>query len=128
MLEIDKFSRVPIYEQIIAQLETHIRLGTFSPEEPLPSVRTLSVSVGVNPNTLQKAYTEMERRGLCFSVPGSGRFVAREAQTLLMLRSQKRQGELGRLLSELMDAGMSRDELHAFVDAVADKRAGEETI
>ena len=128
MLEIDKFSRVPIYEQIIAQLETHIRLGTFSLEEPLPSVRALSVSVGVNPNTLQKAYTEMERRGLCFSVPGSGRFVAREAKTLLMLRSQKRQGELGRLLSELMDAGMSRDELHAFVDAVADKRAGEETI
>lgn len=128
MLEIDKFSRVPIYEQIIAQLETHIRLGTFSPEEPLPSVRALSVSVGVNPNTLQKAYTEMERRGLCFSVPGSGRFVAREAQTLLMLRSQKRQGELGRLLSELMDAGMSRDELHAFVDGIADKRAGEETI
>ncbi len=128
MLEIDKFSRVPIYEQIIAQLETHIRLGTFSPEEPLPSVRALSVSVGVNPNTLQKAYTEMERRGLCFSVPGSGRFVAREAKTLLMLRSQKRQGELGRLLSELMDAGMSRDELHTFVDGIADKRAGEETI
>lgn len=128
MLEIDKFSRVPIYEQIIAQLETHIRLGTFSPEEPLPSVRALSVSVGVNPNTLQKAYAEMERRGLCFSVPGSGRFVAREAQTLLMLRSQKRQEELGKLLSELMDAGMSRNELHAFVDGIADKRSGEEKI
>lgn len=128
MLEIDKFSRVPIYEQIIAQLETHIRLGTFSPEEPLPSVRALSVSVGVNPNTLQKAYTEMERRGLCFSVPGSGRFVAHEAQTLLMLRFQKRQEELEKLLSELMDAGMSRDELHAFVDAVAGKRSGEGTI
>jgi ABC-type Na+ transport system ATPase subunit NatA/DNA-binding transcriptional regulator YhcF (GntR family) len=123
MLEIDKFSRVPIYEQIIAQMETHIRLGTFAPEEPLPSVRTLSVSVGVNPNTLQKAYAELERRGLCFSVPGSRRFVARSAQTLLMLRAQKRQEELGKLLSALMEAGMSRNELHAFVDDIADQRS-----
>ncbi|MEL7602278.1 MAG: GntR family transcriptional regulator [Bacillota bacterium] len=128
MLEIDKFSRVPIYEQIIAQLETHIRLGTFAPEASLPSVRALSVSVGVNPNTLQKAYAELERRGLCFSVPGSGRFVARNAQTLLMLRSQKRQEELGKLLSELMETGMSRNELHAFVDDIADQRSGKEKI
>lgn len=128
MLEIDKFSRVPIYEQIIAQMETHIRLGTFAPEEPLPSVRTLSVSVGVNPNTLQKAYAELERRGLCFSVPGSRRFVARSAQTLLMLRAQKRQEELGKLLSALMEAGMSRNELHAFVDDIADQRSGKEKI
>lgn len=128
MLEIDKFSRVPIYEQIIAQLETHIRLGTFEPEQPLPSVRALSVSVGVNPNTLQKAYVELERRSLCFSVPGNGRFVSRNAQTLLMLRSQKRREELGILLSELLAAGVSRDELHAFVNEIADKRSGEEKI
>ncbi len=128
MLEIDKFSRIPIYEQIIAQLEKHIRLGTFAPEQPLPSVRALSVSVGVNPNTLQKAYAELERRDLCFSVPGSGRFVSRNAQTLLMLRSQKRKEELGNILSELMASGMSREELHAFVDDIADKKTGEVTI
>ena len=80
------------------------------------------------PNTLQKAYAELERRGLCFSVPGSGRFVARNAQTLLMLRSQKRQEELGKLLSELMETGMSRNELHAFVDDIADQRSGKEKI
>ena len=128
MLDIDKFSRIPIYEQVIAQLEKHIQLGTYPPEAPLPSVRALAVSVGVNPNTLQKAYSELERRGLCFSVPGSGRFVARDAQTLLSLRAHKKQDEFTALLLELMEAGMAKDAIHALVDKVADKRSGEETI
>lgn len=128
MLDIDKFSRVPIYEQVIAQLEKHIQLGIYPPEALLPSVRALAVSLGVNPNTLQKAYSELERRGLCFSVPGSGRFVARDAQVLLSLRARKKQEAFAALLGELMEAGMTRDAIHALVDGAAEKKSGEETI
>ena len=76
MFTIDKYSRVPIYEQIIEQVEMHIALGDLAPESLLPSVRSLSVELSVNPNTLQKAYAELERRGLCYSVPGNGRFIS----------------------------------------------------
>ena len=55
MFTIDKYSRVPIYEQIIEQVEMHIALGDLAPESLLPSVRSLSVELSVNPNTLQKA-------------------------------------------------------------------------
>lgn len=76
MFTIDKYSRVPIYEQIIEQVEMHIALGDLAPESLLPSVRSLSVELSVNPNTLQKAYAELERRGLCYSVPGNGCFIS----------------------------------------------------
>ena len=60
MFTIDKYSRVPIYEQIIEQVEMHIALGDLAPESLLPSVRSLSVELSVNPNTLQKAYAGVE--------------------------------------------------------------------
>ena len=77
LLTVDKYSRIPIYEQIVEQVEMHVALGDLAPEDQLPSVRALSVELSVNPNTLQKAYTELERRGLCYTVPGSGVTTAR---------------------------------------------------
>lgn len=128
MLEIDKFSRVPIYEQIVAQMERHIRLGAFLQEEALPSVRTLALSLGVNPNTLQKAYAELERRGLCISVPGSGRFVSRNAQDLLLLRSREKADELLCLMRELIEAGMQQQELKALIDEAEKQAFGKDKI
>lgn len=83
MLIIDKLSRKPIYEQIIEQIENLITQGVLVLNTPLPSVRTLSQELSVNPNTLQKAYTELERRGLCYSVPGSGRYITKNAKQIL---------------------------------------------
>ncbi|MBQ9949559.1 MAG: GntR family transcriptional regulator, partial [Clostridia bacterium] len=60
MLEVDKYSRVPIYEQIIAEFERIILTEEISLHEAMPSVRSLSQELSVNPNTLQKAYSEME--------------------------------------------------------------------
>ena len=71
MLEIDKMSRVPIYEQVIQKLELLILTNVLGPNSPLPSVRSLSQELSVNPNTLQKAYSEMELKGICYSVPGT---------------------------------------------------------
>lgn len=116
MLEVDKFSRVPIYEQIIAEIERMILSGELSPKDALPSVRQLSVELSVNPNTLQKAYTELESRGLCFSVPGSGRYVSEKAPDIL--RAQKRSGlsEIERMARELRECGIEKDEIIAAVN------------
>ncbi len=83
MFQIDKFGRTPIYEQVIEQVERLIASGALKPDDQLPSVRALSQKLSVNPNTLQKAYTELERRGISYSVPGNGRFVSRDAPEII---------------------------------------------
>lgn len=73
MFQIDRFGRTPIYEQIIDQTQRLILSGALNAGDQLPSVRTLSRELSINPNTLQKAYAELERRGICISAPGNGR-------------------------------------------------------
>ena len=100
-MQIDKFSRTPIYEQVIDGIEREILTGELKPNSPVASVRALSVQFSVNPNTLQKAYTELERRGLCYSVPGSGRFVSPDAMQRLHEARSKLLDEITALSREL---------------------------
>lgn len=76
MLQLDLQSRQPIYEQLIQKLSEAISAGAIQPEEQLPSVRSLARDLGVNPNTVQKAYQELERSGIIYSVAGKGSFIA----------------------------------------------------
>lgn len=76
MLQLDLQSRQPIYEQLIAKLSEMISAGALKPEEKLPSVRNLARELGVNPNTVQKSYQELERSGIIYSVAGKGSFIA----------------------------------------------------
>ena len=80
MFQIDSFSRVPVYEQIINQLEHFILTGILVADTQIPSVRNLSVSLSINPNTIQKAYAELDRNGIIYSVPGRGCFITKEAK------------------------------------------------
>ena len=76
MLTIDLQSRQPIYEQLIYRMSELVALGALAPGEQLPSVRALARDLGINPNTVQKAYQELERRGVICSVAGKGSFIA----------------------------------------------------
>ena len=89
MFAVDKYSRVPIYEQIIAQVEMHIALGDLAPESLLPSVRSLSVELSVNPNTLQTACATACRAAGASSPPTRRRSCAPDARRCLPT-SQKR--------------------------------------
>lgn len=89
MFTIDKLSRTPIYEQLIAQFEYGLLSGEIAPDGRLPSVRELSQKLTINPNTLQRAFAEIERRGLCYTVPGNGRYIAKDA--LLSVRESASQ-------------------------------------
>ncbi|MBR7000381.1 MAG: GntR family transcriptional regulator [Lachnospiraceae bacterium] len=80
---IDKQSKIPVYEQLVEAFKKEIVLGIREPDSMIPSVRNLSVELGINPNTVQKAYLELERRGITYSVPGVGRFVAKEGASIL---------------------------------------------
>ena len=79
MISIDLYSRTPVYQQIIDGYKRDILLGIVKNGDQIRSVRELSQELGANPNTVQKAYTELDRLGLITSVPGKGSFVADHA-------------------------------------------------
>lgn len=106
MFQIDKFGRTPIYEQLIEQAERLIVTGILKPNEQMPSVRALSQELSVNPNTLQKAYAEMERRGITYSVPGSGRFVCKDAAEKISGGMAGQIEEIRRISRKLCAAGI----------------------
>ncbi len=76
MLQVDLQSRTPIYEQLIRGIVRLKALGVLQPEEKLPSVRQLATSLGINPNTVQKAYQLLEQDGVIYSVNGKGSFLS----------------------------------------------------
>ena len=69
MFQIDPLSRTPVYEQIIEQVQRLITAGVLRPGDQIPSVRGLSLTLRINPNTIQKAYSELDGAGLITSVP-----------------------------------------------------------
>lgn len=76
MFQLDLQSRVPIYEQMKKKIIELVMTGVLSIGEQLPSVRSLAREVGVNPNTVQKAYQELEREGIIVTIGGKGSFIA----------------------------------------------------
>ena len=118
MFQIDSFSRVPVYEQIINQLEHFILTGILEADTQIPSVRNLSVSLSINPNTIQKAYAELDRNGIIYSVPGRGCFITKEAKDILSSQKQEKLSNLKDLVSELKLAGLPLDKVIATVKEV----------
>ena len=121
MFQIDRFGRTPIYEQIIDQTQRLIASGLLKEGDQLPSVRALSQELSVNPNTLQKAYSELERRGLCISAPGNGRFVTADAFRLVGEGLKERLEELQKIAEELCAAGMPVEQVLGSVNAAYGK-------
>lgn len=77
MIELDLQSRTPVYLQIKDRVIELIMMELLSPDEKLPSVRSLATELGINPNTIQKAYQELESEGVIYTVGGKGCFVSR---------------------------------------------------
>ena len=85
----------PIYAQLVEQLTAAIAAGVFAPGDRLPAVRELALDAGVNPNTVQRALSELERSGLVYSQRTAGRFVTEDAQRVAVERDflARRHGE-----------------------------------
>ena len=112
---IDSMSRQPVYEQIVDQVEQMILSGLMRPGEQLPSVRSLSLELSINPNTIQKAYSELDGRGIIYTLPGRGGFVSQNAPELLAEARRSRLGTVRELARELALAGVPEDEVLACV-------------
>lgn len=118
-LRIDPNSRLPIYRQLTQQIREAVARGRLSPDERLPSVRELSRSLVVNPNTIARAYTELEREGVLSTRPGLGVFVAQaRAELTKKVRKDRLLTLLDHFLTEAVHLGFSADEV---VDLVAQR-------
>lgn len=121
MYQIDMMSRVPVYEQIINQTEKFILTGILSPGDKIPSVRNLSVELSVNPNTIQKAVAEMDRRGIVCSVPGKGCFVSDTARKALMVAGLNNLNDLKEEIVKLKLAMVPKEKVLEIVEEVYKK-------
>ena len=100
----------PIYEQIKDGLKKLIVTGALATDEKLPSVRALATQLSINPNTIQRAYMELENEGYTYSIPGKGSFAAGNP-TADTARKQELMGKVQELVSELRYLGVSEEEL-----------------
>lgn len=119
MFLIDPMSRCPVYEQIIGQVERFVLSGVLKAGDQIPSVRSLSVTLSVNPNTIQKAYVDLDRRGILQTVPGKGCFVSPDAYR--RLSEDKQRTGLARfdeLVHELSLTGVAEADLCARVHRI----------
>ena len=104
----------PIYEQIKDGLKKLIVSGAMAADEKLPSVRVLATQLSINPNTIQRAYNELENEGFIYSVPGKGSFAAASVDSS---ESKKRELEnkIREMIAELRYLGVSEEELLTLV-------------
>lgn len=110
--EINSASRQPIYQQLVQQVREGIARGSLKPSEQLPSVRQLSRDLVINPNTVARAYTELEREGLLNNRPGLGVFVAAPKDELTKdARRQRLLESLDRFLTEAVHLAFSAEEV-----------------
>ena len=117
MFSIDPMSRIPIYEQIIRQTEQRILSGLLPPGSQLPSVRSLSLELSVNPNTIQKAYSMLEQQGYIFSVKGRGNFVA-DVHTQICEKQNRCKADRKELVSHARELDISEEECHRLIEEI----------
>ena len=110
MIHLDYRDSRPIYEQVKDSLRRLMVTGVLAPGDKLPSVRSMASQLSINPNTIQRAYAELESEGYVVSVTGKGSFVA-EGDARNAARKAELTGKLKPVLEELRNLGMTREEL-----------------
>ena len=117
-ISIDTRDRKPIYEQLTDNIKNLILHGILKPGEQLPGVRTLAVELAINPNTIQKAYSELERHGIIYTLQGRGSFVCDDINELSRTHREHSLSKLKASLYLAYDAKASKDEVIAMINEI----------
>ncbi|MBQ3295757.1 MAG: GntR family transcriptional regulator [Erysipelotrichaceae bacterium] len=103
-----------IYEQIRSQIEKFIKSGILKPDDKLPSVRSLAEDLGINPNTVMKAYQELEKNGYIYTVNKKGVFVSKD----LDVKKKQNRKDAIYMFNTLKAEGFSKDDLQEILNEV----------
>lgn len=111
MIELNYQSRVPIYEQIANGLKANILAGQFQPNEQIPSIRDLAVSLGVNPNTVKKSYASLEKQNIIQSFSTRGTFITDKMDSLILELKTKSFQTIDEEVKNLKKLGVSYESI-----------------
>ena len=124
MLFLDYQDRRPIYEQIVEKFRLLILSGAMEPDSRMPSVRQLAMELSINPNTIQRAYTELERQGYIYSIKGKGSFVADNSRMKAGIL-QEWKGHFNSAVEEGIKVGVTAGEMKEMIDTACRNHAME---
>lgn len=110
MVLIDVKDSRPLYEQLVEKFKMLILKGVIAPDEKIPSVRNLAVDLSINPNTIQRAYAELERQGYIYTVKGKGNF-AMGGDKLLQQYKEEILEQMKEVYLTAMSVGMTEEEI-----------------
>ncbi|MBQ8107194.1 MAG: GntR family transcriptional regulator [Ruminococcus sp.] len=122
MINLDLTGREPIYLQICKGFSQLIAGGNMKENDKLPGARTLAKELGLNPNTVAKAYSRLEHDGIIYSVPGKGCFVAKQKGTI----EQKLYESFDKSAAAALKAGITAKQLKGRVDQISQDQGKEE--
>ncbi len=108
-------NKKPIYLQIMERIKLQIVSHTLKPNQQLPTVREFAAEAGVNPNTIQRALSELEREGFVYSKRTTGRFVTENQELIAQSRKQLSEEELEHFISSMTHFGYEKEELPGVV-------------
>lgn len=117
LLDMSLQSGVPIYEQLYGRVAELVARSVLEPDDQLPTVRSLAKDLGVNPNTVQKAYQQLERDGIIYSLAGKGSFIAGKDKSIPAIRTRAVLA-FRTAAEEALRAGMTKRELCGEIDAL----------
>jgi len=127
---LDSYSKVATYQQLVQQVKQSLRLGLLEPGDRLPKVREVAESLAINPNTVLKAYRQLEIEGLVAGRVGVGTFVVRSLAGPSLASLGRLRGELVAWLSRAAAAGLEHEDVLALVETTlrATFQAGQEEV
>jgi DNA-binding transcriptional regulator YhcF (GntR family) len=106
----------PIYSQLIDKLKMDIISGVYKPGDKIPSVRELAADASVNPNTMQKALTELERDGLVYSQRTSGRFITEDQNMIKQVKNQLAIEQITEFFEKMKQLGYKKEETMQLIE------------
>ena len=121
VFRLDRASGMPPYLQLVDQVQDAVRLGRLVPGDRLPTVKDVVATLAINPNTVLKAYRELEHRGIAAGRPGLGTFVEAAPTPLPQKDLGTLRADLDRWLADALAAKLSPDDLRALFDKALDE-------
>lgn len=114
-----------IYIQLIEQIQRMIISGEYKPGDKLESVRELASVAKVNPNTMQRALSELERVGLVHSERTTGRFITEDEELIDKMRKEMATKRVQEFIKYMVDIGFEKEEIKSFINDILDQMKGE---
>ena len=111
LINLDYQSRVPIYEQIVNNIENYVAVGILKEKEQIPSIRDMASSIGVNPNTIKKSYDILENKGIITTISTKGTFISENTKKATKEKIDREFNNIKKSVQELTKLGLNLDDI-----------------